>query len=97
MHSPLSISHRNAPRLPDRDEARLMWQPTGSMAPPAGKSATGANSSISLISFGIAFWSDRYGVRGTFVVWRPGVDGGTAFSPDDGRDYFDDGDWKTNE
>jgi len=46
-------------------------------------------------NFGIAFWSDQYGVRGTFVVWRPGVDGGTAFSPVDGRDFFDEGTWKT--
>jgi len=49
-------------------------------------------------NFGIAFWSDRYGVvgPGTIVIWRPGVDAGTAFSPDDGRDFFDNGIWKTN-
>jgi len=46
-------------------------------------------------NFGIAFWSDAYGERGTIVIWRPGVDGGTAFSPDDGRDFFDEGTWKT--
>jgi len=47
-------------------------------------------------NFGIAFWSDAYGERGTIVIWRPGVDGGTAFSPDQGRAFFDNGIWKTN-
>jgi len=47
-------------------------------------------------NYGFAFWSNDYGSRGTIVIWRPGADGGTVFSPDDGRDYFDEGRWRTN-
>lgn len=43
---------------------------------------------------GYAFWSDDHGVRGTIVIYRPSSSiGGTAFSPRNGRDYFDN-DWK---
>jgi len=47
-------------------------------------------------NYGIAFWSHDDGSRGTIVIWRPGSDGGTVFSPDRGYDYFADGDWMTN-
>jgi hypothetical protein len=46
-------------------------------------------------NYGIAFWSHDDGSRGTIVIWRPGSDGGTVFSPGDGYDYFDSDRWKT--
>ena len=49
-----------------------------------------------LNNYGIAFSSHDDGSRGTIVIWRPGSDGGTIFSPDDGYAYFSKGRWGTN-